>query len=108
MIFLSSRNRDSCRGKALSGQIYEGVPFRDRFGNSIVGYSKRQRSRQKTYQYDTADEHQVPGHVFSTLESRVSSLYLAEILVEEICVEYQAQLWASDEKRRHKPPYLRR
>jgi hypothetical protein len=61
-----------------------------------------------TYQDDAAHKYQVPQHVFSAREARTSHFHLHHVAVEEVRLENQAQLRASDEEGCHRAPYVRR
>lgn len=68
-----------------------------------------EEKRQKTETYDDEAAHgdQVPEHVLFPRKSGIAHFNLAQVLIRPHRVQYEAEFWTREEKRRHEPPYFR-
>lgn len=100
MIFLVSRNRDSSRSNALSGQICEVTGARERDGE--------RGAPAVTYHNGNAAEDQVPKKVLLPVELGMGCLQLASILVNKVRVHDNADFRARQKEAGKETPYLGR
>lgn len=64
-------------------------------------------TKAKTYNNNQATENNVPQQVLFPVELGVRCFKLACVLIDEVCIHHNAQLWPSDKEASHKSPYLR-
>lgn len=65
------------------------------------------RTQDRTYQNHSADKHQIPNQVLLLGEPWIANFQLAQVMIEEVCVEEHVQPAAGNEKRGHGAPYFR-
>lgn len=64
-------------------------------------------AKRGTYQDEAADRYEVPENILLPLEFGVPGLDLAEILVDEVGIQDDAQLGTTQQKGGEEPPNLR-